>query len=67
MREFDLPTLSTDLVELLDELIPHLCIEPNDRDLIEAHRYSAKRELVDLLLVKVHQAEDAIPKELEIG
>lgn len=44
-----LPPLSAQLVEELDKAYPARCIE-RDQSEIDAHRYAAKRELVEFLM-----------------
>lgn len=43
-----------DLIDWLDQQVPHRCIDPHDTP-ESAHRYAGSRELVDQLL---HRRED---------
>tara|TARA_R110002072_G_scaffold151470_2_gene300795 strand:- start:9351 stop:9527 length:177 start_codon:yes stop_codon:yes gene_type:complete len=47
--EKPIPRLSYDLIDLLDELYPPLCIRPGE-SLADANRYAGQREIVDRLL-----------------
>lgn len=47
-----LPTFAVDLIRELDANFPHRCLNIGE-DLIAAHRYAAKRELVDALLARM--------------
>lgn len=59
-----LPIHSVDLVERLDEEFPPCCIGRNQSE-VDAHRYAAKRELVDFLLrLRDETDEEAHLKEL---
>lgn len=47
-----LPTFAVDLILELDKSFPHRCVSVGE-DLVAAHRYAAKRELVDALLARM--------------
>jgi hypothetical protein len=46
--DLEFPVSASDLVDLLDRLHPPKCIGPR-QDPIDAHRYAAVREMIDLL------------------
>jgi len=52
-----IPHSSEELIKWLDNLYPAKCIHAGQTE-IDAHRYAAKRELIDFLLVKKAELEE---------
>lgn len=46
----EMPRDTVGFIDVLDQMYPHRCIR-KDEDIIDAHRYSAIRELIDELLI----------------
>jgi len=61
-----IPSLSSKLIEKLDQEIPHLCPSPgNSRD--EIMFYAGKRALVDSLLSRLEGTEEEMYQQKVIG
>lgn len=61
-----LPVYATDLVRALDKSHPHRCIQPGQSE-IDAHRYAAKRELIDHLLLRLEATNSSDPTKPLLG
>ena len=55
--EESFPVKSIDLIEMLDKTYPARCSKKGESE-IEAHRYAARRELIDELLVAKQEYEE---------
>lgn len=51
-----LPSTVTGLIEELDKLYPHRCIQPGQSE-TDAHRYAGRRELIDELKARLDATE----------
>jgi hypothetical protein len=61
-----LPVYATQLVEELNLSHPHRCIRVGESE-IDAHRYSAKRDLIDYLLSRLAATNSSDPTKPLLG